>query len=60
MYTIRPIDTSLLLSTILNLSPQKGRRLEMANIKWESEMQAALKRAKSENKPVLLDFFNPG
>jgi uncharacterized protein YyaL (SSP411 family) len=33
----------------------------MANkIKWESEMQNALKRAKSENKPVLLDFFNPG
>jgi len=32
----------------------------MAKIKWESEMQAALKRAKSENKPVLLDFFNPG
>ena len=30
------------------------------NIKWESEMQVALKRAKSENKPVLLDFFNPG
>jgi hypothetical protein len=33
----------------------------MANkIKWESEMQGVLKRAKSENKPVLLDFFNPG
>jgi hypothetical protein len=29
-------------------------------IKWELEMQAALKRAKSEKKPVLLDFFNPG
>lgn len=29
-------------------------------IKWESEMQVALKRSKSENKPVLLDFFNPG
>jgi hypothetical protein len=33
----------------------------MANkIKWESEMQVALNRAKSESKPVLLDFFNPG
>ncbi len=28
------------------------------NIKWETDMDAALARA--ENKPVLLDFFNPG
>ena len=28
-------------------------------IVWETEMDAALKRARSENKPVLLDFFNP-
>jgi hypothetical protein len=33
----------------------------MANkIKWETEMGIAIKRAKSENKSVLLDFFNPG
>ena len=33
----------------------------MANkIKWETEMEIAFKRAKSENKSVLLDFFNPG
>jgi len=29
-------------------------------ISWENEMQAALSRAQSENKLVLLDFFNPG
>jgi len=29
-------------------------------IKWETEMKAAKKQARFENKPVLLDFFNPG
>jgi hypothetical protein len=27
---------------------------------WEIDMQKALARAKSENKFVLLDFYNPG
>ena len=27
-------------------------------IKWESEMGAAVKRAREENKPVLIDSFN--
>jgi hypothetical protein len=27
---------------------------------WETKMDAALARAKAENKHVLLDFFNPG
>jgi len=26
---------------------------------WESDFNQALTRAKAENKPVLLDFFNP-
>ena len=30
------------------------------NIKWESDFKVALKRAREEKKPVLLDFFNPG
>lgn len=29
-------------------------------IEWLAEMDSALERAKAENKPVLLDFFNPG
>jgi hypothetical protein len=29
-------------------------------IEWETGLERALERAKSENKPVLLDFFNPG
>jgi hypothetical protein len=29
-------------------------------IKWESSMESALARARSEKKHVLLDFFNPG
>jgi hypothetical protein len=29
-------------------------------IKWEADMDVALVRASSENRPVLLDFYNPG
>ena len=29
------------------------------SITWEPDMKAALERARSEKKPVLLDFFNP-
>jgi hypothetical protein len=37
------------------------RRCVMGNgIAWETSMEAALPRAKTEKKPVLLDFFNPG
>ena len=28
-------------------------------IMWVTDMDSALERAKAENKPVLLDFFNP-
>jgi uncharacterized protein YyaL (SSP411 family) len=28
-------------------------------IEWETNMDEALARARSENKPVFLDFFNP-
>lgn len=31
-----------------------------STIKWETDFTEALKRAKAEDKPVLLDFFNPG
>jgi len=29
-------------------------------IQWESDMEKALARASSEDRPVLLDFYNPG
>jgi uncharacterized protein YyaL (SSP411 family) len=29
-------------------------------IQWLESMDEALKRAKAENKPIFLDFFNPG
>jgi uncharacterized protein YyaL (SSP411 family) len=29
-------------------------------IRWENDLDEALRKAKSENKPVLMDFFNPG
>jgi hypothetical protein len=29
-------------------------------IKWEADMDVVLARASSENRPVLLDFYNPG
>ncbi|OPX93772.1 MAG: hypothetical protein A4E62_00225 [Syntrophorhabdus sp. PtaU1.Bin002] len=29
-------------------------------IHWETDYGAALKKAQSEQKPILLDFFNPG
>lgn len=29
-------------------------------ITWESQMDMALSRARSEKKPILIDFFNPG
>jgi hypothetical protein len=30
------------------------------SIEWEISMDKAFSRAKSENKHILLDFFNPG
>jgi len=32
----------------------------MAAITWETDFQKALGRAQSNQKTVLLDFFNPG
>ncbi len=30
-----------------------------AEIKWEHDFQAAITKAKSEKRPILLDFYNP-
>lgn len=29
-------------------------------IQWETDLAKARARAQAENKPILLDFFNPG
>jgi hypothetical protein len=31
-----------------------------ASISWETDMQKAMTKARAENKPVLLDFFDAG
>jgi len=41
-------------------SERKGEIVMTKNIKWETEIDAALALARVEKKPVLLDFFNPG
>ncbi len=41
-------------------SEKKGEIVMTENIKWETEIDAALALARLEKKPVLLDFFNPG
>jgi hypothetical protein len=28
-------------------------------LQWETDLSVALSRARSEKKPILLDFFNP-
>jgi hypothetical protein len=30
------------------------------SIVWQTDMKTALALAKKENKPLLIDFFNPG
>ncbi len=30
-----------------------------AEINWEKDFQASLAKAKTDKKPILLDFFNP-
>jgi hypothetical protein len=39
---------------------RKGERPMATEIQWEKDFDKALARAKTENKPVLMDFFNPG
>ncbi len=45
-------------ATLVALSSQEQKE-EGAGIKWLTDMGTALQKAKSENKPILLDFFNP-
>jgi hypothetical protein len=37
----------------------QAQEQEASGIQWLTDMGTALSKAKSENKPILLDFFNP-
>jgi hypothetical protein len=37
----------------------QAQKQEASEIQWLTDMGTALKRAKLENKPIFLDFFNP-
>jgi hypothetical protein len=37
----------------------QAQKQEAPGIQWLTDMGTALQRAKSENKPILLEFFNP-
>ena len=39
---------------------KKGVKAMADAIEWKSDLSEAQARAKKENKPVLMDFFNPG
>jgi hypothetical protein len=48
-----------LIFNIVNPSVSRRKEDTMAEVKWIKDMEAALSLAKSEGKPLLLDFFNP-
>ncbi len=45
-------------ATLAAVSSQEQEQKE-PGIQWLSDVGSALQKAKSENKPILLDFFNP-
>ena len=45
-------------ATLVAVSSQEQKE-EASGIRWLTDMGTALERAKSDNKPILLDFFNP-
>ncbi|MBP1739814.1 MAG: hypothetical protein H6Q48_2107 [Deltaproteobacteria bacterium] len=54
-----PIGAVLSEKNISTIFPE-GRCAMGEAIQWESDLNKALSRAKTEKKPVLMDFFNPG
>jgi thiol:disulfide interchange protein len=46
-------------SAALMAVSSQAQKQEASEIQWLTDMGTALKRAKAENKPIFLDFFNP-
>jgi hypothetical protein len=46
-------------ASALAAAGSQADKQEASEVQWLTDMGTALKRAKSENKPILLDFFNP-
>jgi len=46
-------------ASILMAVGSEAQKQETSEIQWLTDFGTALKRAKSENKPIFLDFFNP-
>jgi hypothetical protein len=54
-----PIGAVLSENNQSTIFPERRQAMGDA-IQWESELNKSLSRAKTEKKPVLMDFFNPG
>jgi hypothetical protein len=55
----KPVVEGLLENNQSTIFPERRQAMGDA-IQWESELNKSLSRAKTEKKPVLMDFFNPG
>ena len=55
-----PVNVANRFKQVETQSERKGEIVMAKNIRWETEIDAALARSRVEQKPVLLDFFNPG
>jgi hypothetical protein len=54
MVTLLAFSISLTAATA-----SEPKKTEGAGIQWLTSLDQAIKQAKAENKPILLDFFNP-
>ena len=55
------VPTALMVFCAAALAPvdSQAQKQDVSGIQWLSDLGAALQRAKTEKKPILLDFFNP-
>jgi thiol:disulfide interchange protein len=58
----RNLLTAILIAFSLSLTvamASEPMKTQSSEIQWLTSMDQAIKRAQAENKPILLDFFNP-